>query len=304
MVRRTALIDADGLPTTKPYEPKYPKGLSVGIELVTPETAKLYLDTQHTNRPISDRQLGSLERILLLNGWHPGISVVYFDSEGRPWDGQHRFTGIANTGQAAYIIAVRGVTPEAALFIDGGRKRTNGDRVAIHTKESGQTHRGGKGHTARAAIMEAIARFDIYGYEGYASTGYIISDEEVLSYLDEPYLDEAATIARRFTGPPMFVSSKSTGLTAVKTLQLDEDTARKFWELAATGEMLSKGNPIYAFRARVMNNPMRNSGMNNVARSLYFLNRTWNAWVDGETLQILKLPVEFSWRDIPELRKP
>ena len=71
-----------------------------------------------------------------------------------------------------------------------------------------------------------------------------------------------------------------------------------------TGDAVPSGNPIFAWRTRIGNDPVRGGGTLALQQSIYCLATTWNEWIAGVSRDRLLIPHEFNWRKIPEFKAP
>ena len=144
-----------------------------------------------------------IERVLKLGKWFPEVSPVFFDKEGIPWDGQHRFMAIVRTGISAYIVAIRGVSPEAAESLDNGRKRSISDAIHINHPDLPKS-------STRGATLDALAKYASFGAQGFVSSppwpvkrlflSWILRTWKRLSLSPRAFPESLCTCRRRLVG--------------------------------------------------------------------------------------------------------
>lgn len=101
--------------------------MKIKVEDVTPETAKLYLQSNIGNRRIRKSRVTMFRDILLRGDYiltHQGIA---FARDGRLIDGQHRLLAIIESGVTISIVVARDVDKEAYLATDQGARKSTAD---------------------------------------------------------------------------------------------------------------------------------------------------------------------------------
>jgi len=97
--------------------------MQIGIEVVTPEQAKLWLSHNINNRNVRRHIVTKYVRELLAGNWKLTHQGVAFNCDGSLKDGQHRLTAIAESGVSARMVVARGLQDEAVVYVDRGSKR-------------------------------------------------------------------------------------------------------------------------------------------------------------------------------------
>lgn len=126
-------------PQTTPVVPTSPLTIKVKtseqytvIEAVDPSLAKVLLEGNVINRPLSGSLVDSIARDILNDRWqvsHQGLALA---SDGRLLDGQHRLHAIIKANREVQIPVTYNVPPEAFSVIDlNGRPRTIADIAAL-----------------------------------------------------------------------------------------------------------------------------------------------------------------------------
>jgi len=116
--------------------------LTAKVETITKEIAQEYITKINGNRPLSDQHIRDLMARQKRGEWQVNGDTLVFDENGDLRDGQHRLHMIARTGIAVETVVVRGISPDAFLTMDAGRRRTLGDALGIqrqpHYKDLGE----------------------------------------------------------------------------------------------------------------------------------------------------------------------
>ena len=243
---------------------------------VTPELAQGYLDDMHDNRTPSRMSAATMSELLRENNFFGGISPVYFDAEGLPWDGQHRFEAIVDTGIAAWLVFITGVTPEEAQYIDTGRARTHADSLKIRN----MSHYKRRAELSR--MLGLYAKYDVEGVRNPNGLVLTLSEKEI--WVDAPGVTEAIQ-----AGEQLRRAGISPTLGAYAVFQTMQGTtpagidADGFWESVRTGAGLEEGDPALTLRNFTMAN--RKTGRlpaDPRLMGLYILATAWNKHVLGE----------------------
>ena len=106
--------------------------LPVSIELVTPELAKMYLNKNPRNRPISGSRVEYFTRLALTDQFVPQVpDPIIFDKYGNLINGQHRLSMIVALGITIPCYVQRGADRELIVNLDLQKKRTIGQNAHI-----------------------------------------------------------------------------------------------------------------------------------------------------------------------------
>lgn len=108
--------------------------LSLSVEHITPEIAKIYLslqDQEHKNRPLRKWAVQKYARMLRDGMWPVTHQGIAFGEDGYLRDGQHRLTAVIVSGVSADFVVARGLSLEACRVIDTGIGRSWKDMVQM-----------------------------------------------------------------------------------------------------------------------------------------------------------------------------
>jgi hypothetical protein len=234
-------------PVEEPEAPKFVKiaahGISceVAIILVTPEIAERYLEGQRRNRTLRRRQIEFLVRELQRGEWKFNGETLILDEDGQMLDGQHRCHSCIKSGVPFLTLVVRNISHKARDRIDTGSKRTNGDILGM------------EGVTSPQLAAAVVAKLLQQRHNGdWWEANMRPSGHEVSSNLEEfpgihQHFSVGKDLARQLGG--------GTSLWVVArylTFQIDEPTARLFWEKVVTGIGLEPGDPELRLRQRLL----------------------------------------------------
>lgn len=104
-------------------------GITVKVEFIGPETAKMYLAAMVSNYRTKRRiHVEQYVRKIETGQWNEGASVIRFDINGKLIDGQHTLEAIIQSGVAATVVVIRGMVN--ADGVDSGLGRRGSDALA------------------------------------------------------------------------------------------------------------------------------------------------------------------------------
>ena len=86
-------------------------GLSVEVEIISPEEAQAYLTNNAKHRKIKDKKVDAYMKEMVDGKWRLNGKVIIFDSNGRLLNGQHRLSAVIKSGVSLTTLVVRGVDP-------------------------------------------------------------------------------------------------------------------------------------------------------------------------------------------------
>lgn len=98
---------------------------------MTPAMAQEIIGRNEQNRSVSWPYVEQIARDIVAGRWVYDASPVRLAKSGRLLDGQHRCHAVVMAKRAVDVLLVTGLDDAAMSTIDGGRRRTNGDRLTI-----------------------------------------------------------------------------------------------------------------------------------------------------------------------------
>ncbi len=101
------------------------------LEKITPSKAAEYLVQNFCNRPLAPPTVQKYVRLIQAGKFYVTHQGVAFDEEGRLRDGQHRLAAIVAANTSVSMLVTRGLSEEASLAIDDGRKRTDAHALSM-----------------------------------------------------------------------------------------------------------------------------------------------------------------------------
>lgn len=257
------------------------------VVTITPALAKVLLESNDANRPVSNINLERIKRDMIKGHWHFNGEPIIVSADGHLNDGQHRLLAIAQTGVSQRMIVVFGTSRESRMTLDIGVVRTVGHFLGM------------SGH-ADANALSAVANY-VWQYKqnGRLST----------SGSDRPTKTEAQLVIEHYRDIPdslKFVSRTGVGAICSRTMlafchwaisQKAMSGVDAFFDRLIVGTGLSAGEPLLYCRNRLM--AMRGGRHGNVQDRAELIFRAWNAHRNGERVERIAL----SGRKLPEIER-
>lgn len=227
--------------------------MQAGIEKVTPEMARQWLDESEGTRQrgVRKNRVAKLVHAIQSGQWrvtHQGIAI---DVDGVVIDGQHRLHAIAQAGEPVEVLVWRDVDPHTFEVIDTGASRTPSDSLKIA---------GFTDTNVLAAVVRTMLIYEqVVGTTGveWLTLDRQVTTADILAYLDDPDRKDAAYAsikAGRMLAGAVSRHGATTPLSAanmiVRTFPTDigPDTLAEFNARLADGVMLAPRSPILALR--------------------------------------------------------
>jgi hypothetical protein len=108
-----------------------PSRITHSVVLVTPETAKNWLDNYNThNRDLSELRVSQYIADMEGGLWKFNGEPIQFDYNSVLLNGQHRLTAVVRSALSQSFLIVRGLSPESQVTMDQGTRRTPKDQLA------------------------------------------------------------------------------------------------------------------------------------------------------------------------------
>lgn len=252
---------------------------------VTPEIAsdwlRLNLNNRNPSRSVIEQYKGDIQD----NAWPFTGDAICFGSDGILYDGQHRCTAIAESpsGTVVPTLVVTGLSKEAQIAKDQGKKRTPADQLTIHGKSKNANI------VAAATKQLLIIENDAMWVDNTAKAPFH-TNQRIIEWVDR-HPDEhelmttlAAPAASTLLAPSIVVASG-----VIASASLGGELAADLVSKLATGASLPAGAPILALRNRAQK--YRLEGRKDSDRDvLGLLLRTFEQEVTGHKVSKVQLP--------------
>lgn len=257
-------------------------------EMIDAAKAADYLARNIHNRPMARPTIIRYTADMRTGNWRETADPIRFDRDGRLIDGQHRLQALieAELDHALPFHVVRGLHPEAQLFMDQGRKRTTGDQMSLHGYKNGNRLAAG---CRLYLLWRENMLFSDRDQASIITTATIIEwaddNPELLDYAYEVTPQGRATIV----GEPRVLMAFS-----LIIAQIDEQRLKDFYDSLTSLVGLPEGSPILVLHKRLLNVRTERTRLQPREQLAMFL-QTWNYWVAGRSIAQLGRPRGGLW---------
>lgn len=248
---------------------------------ITPEYARELLKKNQNNRPLHVSRVKLFEAELRDGNFkltHQGIAI---GCSGQLLDGQHRLHAIANTGISAPLMVATGVPDESFAVLDTGIKRGASDVLAICGSQN------------RVEVASAIRLYLHYVnlpglvWNGHTATQNATTSKVLSEYKSNPTgWQWAAKLAKSSIMPRVVVPAPIGCLFYLAAVHhgYGQNYISKFAHKLRHGLNLSTGDPILAYRNRMMLSTSRPNSQAKLADCI----KLFNAYSTRQSLKIFK----------------
>ena len=247
------------------------------IATITPEIARHILERNDDNRPIRQVLVEQIAADIRDGLWQLNGESIIVAKDGSLNDGQHRLSAIIDAGKPIQTAIMFGVSRASRMTVDMGTARQVADVLGM----SGVKNTTAAAATARILLMHSMG---VFNSGGTTRKGVLVSPtkQKVLEYhyLHSKGIDASVT---ETCNVPFFKKSSVAGWGAAHYLisQVNPEMVRLFFNKAATGESLKRGDPILTLRLHVI----ETIGVGfRPQHRLEMIIRYWNAWREGRSL--------------------
>jgi hypothetical protein len=258
---------------------------AITIELVdvTPELAQQWLLRNVKNRNLRKGVVAQYGRDMTAGEWSINGSTIVFADNDTLIDGQHRLNAIAACdipGASFPTLVVRGVAEKVKRTIDGGTKRTMGDRLKIDDTQASPT--------ILASLLRRAHMWDrgVYVNVGGSSP----SAAEMYAYLENnPGVlwssEFAGSVRRRVLAPTSVVA-----IAHWVTSRVNTGDAKWFFDQLIEPTELPAGHAIHALNKKLTGEATGRVGRANETELLAAFVIAWNAFRKGRSISAIRMP--------------
>jgi hypothetical protein len=257
-------------------------------EFITPETAEYYFSLNIKNRGLNMSYVRDLADDMLNGKWELTHQGIAFNNEGALFDGQHRIKAIVlaknidATFQGVPLMVTRHANDVSRMVIDSGKTRTPRHVLAME----GFSYPG-----ERSALAANII---IYNHnKGLFSKGQMkwkkikISKADILDFCRKHDLTEYLEFSSDLSRKGSFVTKTLWSFTTWILFNIDKQNAEIFLKQLSKGVGLKESSPVLLLRDRLMENKEEKFKFNDFIALIYII-KTWNAWILGSNLGLLR----------------
>lgn len=251
------------------------------VVLITPAKAREWLKRMPVNRPLSDNHVRYLTGTIRRGEWKVNGETIKFDESGALIDGQHRLQAIIAADTPIRSFVIYGAEVGSFDTLDGGKKRSLGDTLAIG---------GYRAYTTLAAALACLSRFKsgcIWRGGGHRKS--IQQLESVLK--DNPAITESVSFGRALVKDKLIPPGLATCLHYQFALK-DKARADAFFSVLATGADLRKGTGVYLLYKQLNANARSHKDKMKEHHIAAITIKAWNADITGTEIRSLKWSVD------------
>lgn len=217
--------------------------------VITAVQASNWLSKNTDNRSLSEKTVLFLTRQIQKGKWKMTTDSIGFDSNGKLINGQHRLHAIVRANKDVEALVTYGLDPEAFNVIDTGKIRNAGDILGVA---------GFKTSSLVAAIVRFVVYFGTTGstmvVKGLGKEAARMSNQEILDFAKKNRndLEDTMTITHQVIKEFKGLPSRMVGGLYHIFSKIDKEHAQAFFMYLATGIGLTKDDPIYQLRKRLI----------------------------------------------------
>lgn len=255
--------------------------MNIHLVEVTPSKARKLLESNPTNRKLSQSLVNHLSQQIKQDEWKLTGDTIKIGTDGFLKDGQHRLSAIIQANKAVKLYLCDGVDPDAFSVIDTGKKRSAGDVLYIA---------GYSNVNQLSGIVRGLIAFDSSNFNGDLRVGRQITNTKILKYVEKHHdalmdtLHYAQSVTRRFKG----LSTIFVAILYHLFLKINNEQAFQFFEKYAEGANLGSQNPIHLLRSRFIQDQVNKSKLSTRDKMALMIN-AWNLFIKGDNTKSLAL---------------
>ena len=239
-------------------------------ETITPAKARVYLEGNNTNRPLSNKHVDYLAREINGGRWQFNSETIKFNGS-KLLDGQHRLHAVIKSGKPIRSIVARGLDEAAFHTIDMGKKRSAADTLNVMGEKSSTRI------AAALAMIEAML-------DGQTRTSGAVSGTKVIELLEEH--PDVRDSLRAYQGPKTLVKPSVAIALHYFFAKKDRALADQFFDDLRSGAGLGIGDPVFTLREKLIANSVGSKRLRDDAIVACTI-KAWNALRDGATVKRL-----------------
>lgn len=250
---------------------------------MTPEFCRELLGRNPENRRIDKRMVAQYARDMEAEQWQLNGETICIDWNGNLINGQHRCMAGVRANKPFETVLITGLPPAAKDTIDGGKKRTYGDRLAI---------RGYKNCNVIAANMAFMAQLASGQLKRHA-----LSPKDLDRVLDaHPKLEDSVVLGLQSMKK---VGSWVGALHYIGNYLNMGDAADEFLNVLKDGQRTYDGDAAVFFRDWFYKDMLKQNPSHIDFRRKLFVN-AFNKFINTEPLRSARIPEKFGipgWTD-------
>lgn len=250
--------------------------MKIEVITMTPERAAALLENNPSNRTMRRFQVDAYARDMASGLWQMNGDAIRLNGDGSLIDGQHRLAACIRSGASFETIIISGLPSDVRATIDGGAKRSHGDRLAM-TGTTNASH--------VSAALRLIARVA----DNAATCRYSTRELDIV-FRANPGIEDSTSFAS-YAFPR--IGSSLTAVHYIGTVTGYGAQADAFVGVFKTGVPTYPGDAAHALRERMV----KFRGTATDYRSADLLPATvavWRHFITRTPVRIIKIPQDIS----------
>ena len=239
-------------------------------ETIDPNKARVYLEGNDNNRPLSAKHVEYLAGEIRNDRWQMNGETIKFNGS-RLLDGQHRLHAIIKAGRPITTVVARGLDSETFHTIDSGKKRSAADTLSV------------AGERSSTRIAAALSLIDAMT-QGQSRTSAAVSGSKALELLKKH--PDVRDSVPAYQGPRTLLKPSIAIALHYFFAKHDRALADQFFRDLRSGSGLSVGDPVFTLREKLITNSVGSSRLRDDA-ILACTIKAWNALRQGSTVKRL-----------------
>jgi len=250
-------------------------GFHTEVAILTPGLAGELLRRNPDNRHIRKTKVAQFTRDILADRFQLNGEAIKITPDGLLNDGQHRATAVIEANRPITTLFIFGVERETRTTLDQGASRGAGDYLSMD---------GVQNATTQASITRQLLSYERTKGKSLSEATYVTNAEVLDRVARDPKIAESAHFATiHAKAARHHVAPAIVGLCHYILADLSEIEANEYLTQVCTGEGLTKRDPAYAVRDRLLT-----LGKSRQLK-VHAIFRGWNAYRQGKPLSIVKV---------------
>ncbi len=249
--------------------------VDITVEIISPQQAKMMLETSIGNRTTKRHHIEALARDMLAGRWKLTGDALKFDVDGNLNDGHHRLLASIKSNTSFKTAVVRGIGKDVHSVLDTGKSRSFADELKM---------RGETNAASLAALTQLTWRYD---HESLASP-YGPSRQELVSYLEaHPSLRHATSISSSVATRTLVRAAAFSATYFIAARDVGVDEAEGWRNRLLTDSGFSEGDPVLALRRYATRVKAVTRDRPDTIEWFALTNKSFNYWLKGKPITML-----------------
>lgn len=246
--------------------------------LITPAVATILLSLNTDNRPLRDRRVAMFKEILAEKRWINTGEPIIVSDKGPLNEGQHRLTGIVESGISAIMDVRFGISRKAFMVTGTGAHRTSADVLHLMNIR----------YPTQSAAVAKLAMSYANGLPE-AFRWYVGTDQVARAMQRWPDIEEAVALHRSLITSVYFRNAPSMCFTWLALRSAGVETTSEFLTNLANGFNRKTRDSISILHDRMVNETELRLGHSDMmVEKLALFIIAWTAWIERRRVSAVR----------------